>query len=529
MPIPGSQVHFDSGTSDVLLRRLRCNRVHCHFECSFSNETEWREHRAKCQVNNLEFCCSFFTCPATPPSPFQSLEEVVDHENGSHGVWRCTAVGCDETFVHRRSLHGHTLLKHHEIEDPDDAIQMLWTARFNNENVEPGLCVNLGHNEETHDSESRGNVDRGGLSKGFGQFISKHINSQLSILHELISETGQMLPPKDRELIAKKVAVLSLSLSSPQAFNTVGDYSAGSSGIHWNEMVQLVQQQNFGNSHQLTTSPHKSLYTLPSITESSNTALPKASHDISPLTQRLPRIHTSKSALQPDEPEESTSDDFDDSQEGRLPHSADTEPIQTQHLGAAIQREYFEQLQAVCIEASHDFYRKHQRILDTVTDRKKRHFCKTPHGDPIKSQHDLSLPQWTHLLRRLSDAKGLTRNMVSRIESFNGEIQPVDEVRHAFSKNKQKSDRDLLALVQTTRVFCWQLRDWDKCQDLDDLYTTIEQRIRHVKKELRETKGLEISKKTSRLGSLNRVNSAGITQSRPSLTWPSLATPMEET
>jgi hypothetical protein len=84
--------------------------------------------------------------------------------------------------------------------------------------------------------------------------------------------------------------------------------------------------------------------------------------------------------------------------------------------------------------------------------------------------------------------------MVSRIESFNGEIQPVDEVRHAFTKDKVKGDRDLLALVQMTRIFTWQLKDWTRCGYLDELYTTLEIKIKDIKRELRKGEGWEMAK-----------------------------------
>jgi hypothetical protein len=159
------------------------------------------------------------------------------------------------------------------------------------------------------------------------------------------------------------------------------------------------------------------------------------------------------------------------------------EPLLEMNLAPAIQRNYFQQLQDVCVDAAFTFYQRNRAHLDTISDRKGRALCFTPGGRAITHKSDLTLPQWTHLLRRLSDAKGLRRDMVSRLESFNGEIQPVDEVRHACSKNKEKSDRDLLALVQTTRCFCWQLRDWEKCGLLDELYGSIEEELVMARRE----------------------------------------------
>lgn len=162
------------------------------------------------------------------------------------------------------------------------------------------------------------------------------------------------------------------------------------------------------------------------------------------------------------------------------------EPLQARHIPPSQQHIYLARLEDCCISAAYTFYHKHRAELDTVKDRRGNRLCKTSTQPHITHPSDLSLPQWTHLLRRLSDAKGLKREMVSRIESFNGEIQPVDEVRHACSKRKWKSDRDLLALVQVTRTFCWQLRDWERCRDLDRFYEVVEQYIAVEKRRRRE-------------------------------------------
>ena len=135
-------------------------------------------------------------------------------------------------------------------------------------------------------------------------------------------------------------------------------------------------------------------------------------------------------------------------------------------------------MQDCCVEAAYTFYVRHREHLDQARDRRgQRQLCRAMRQSPISRKNDLTLPQWTHLLRRLADSRRIEREMVSRLESFSGEIQPVDEVRHAHVKNKEKSDRDLLALVQATRCFCWQLRDWDKCEQLDDLYGVIKDDI----------------------------------------------------
>ncbi|KAF8246040.1 hypothetical protein K440DRAFT_662383 [Wilcoxina mikolae CBS 423.85] len=274
------------------------------------------------------------------------------------------------------------------------------------------------------------------------------------------------------------------------------------------DSVETVRKSITANSSQTTPQPPlppRSFFsTSPQPIISSSQFIPPARSHITPLTQSS-RAHTfprtaqsppTSSAVQlrtqttwPHPNLRPPVTEAPQREHKRTP-SGRLEPVQEMHLDGPTQRTYFEYMQECCIDAAHTFYMRHQERLDVVTDRKGRRLCYTTHGRPISNKHDLTLPQWTHLLRRLSDAKGLKREMVSRIESFNGEIQPVDEVRHACSKNKEKSDRDLLALVQITRCFCWQLRDWEKCEQLDDLYGTIEEAIDIARRERQERREL---------------------------------------
>ena len=213
--------------------------------------------------------------------------------------------------------------------------------------------------------------------------------------------------------------------------------------------------------------------------------------------------------------------DLDSDEEPDLrTQGTDGEPLQHTHLSGREQSKYFQQMQQCCVRAAHEFYLRHRAHLDNIKDKKSRQLCLTAKSNPISKPDDLSLPHWTHLLRRISDARGLQKNMVSRIESFNGDISPVDEVRHAFTKNKVKSDRDLLALVQLTRNFCWQLKDWDRCGDLDTLYTLLEKTIREAKR-----RKLEGYSKPSRKGTFNsrRERPRRGSPHRQSATWPLMA------
>ncbi|KAI5808219.1 hypothetical protein DFH27DRAFT_522870 [Peziza echinospora] len=113
------------------------------------------------------------------------------------------------------------------------------------------------------------------------------------------------------------------------------------------------------------------------------------------------------------------------------------------------------------------------------------------HLHQITSATSITLPRWTHYLRRLADRDRIPKHIVGDLVSFSGEIQPVDEVRHAVRKGKVKTDRDLLALVQQARKFCWQLRDWAKCRELDQLYEVVEGRVRLEKGREREERERE--------------------------------------
>lgn len=190
---------------------------------------------------------------------------------------------------------------------------------------------------------------------------------------------------------------------------------------------------------------------------------------------------TRKVAGMESQSEDDSDEDLEESEE-QPDLGLDKEPRQDTHLEKSEQIRYFEAMQKCCIEAAFAFYSRHKVHLDTINDRSSKPLCQTAKKGPIENPTDLSLPHWTHLLRRISDARGLQKEMVSRIESFNGDISPVDELQHAFKKEKVKSDRDLLALIQLTRNFCWQLKDWDRCKHLDELYGLVDKNIRQVKR-----------------------------------------------
>lgn len=220
------------------------------------------------------------------------------------------------------------------------------------------------------------------------------------------------------------------------------------------------------------------------------------------------------------------------------------EPLQETHIPREDQQVYFVQMMNCCLSAVYEWFERNREVLlenceciilnagdaphpahtpegyfsanptgATLTKQQKRRHKKhlaaaaadaggslTPNqsstpgdGTPtrpsmcllhtVTSVNSLTLPRWTHHLRRLVEHGRIPPSIISNRDSFSGEIQPVDEVRHAVNKQKQKTDRDLLALVQQARTFCWQLKDWERCRQLDELYGVLEDKIKLVKDE----------------------------------------------
>ncbi|TGZ80064.1 hypothetical protein EX30DRAFT_372573 [Ascodesmis nigricans] len=182
--------------------------------------------------------------------------------------------------------------------------------------------------------------------------------------------------------------------------------------------------------------------------------------------------------------EQSTTGDEVDSDDSDFQDDKTSEPLLPHHVPLEEQLMYFRELDIICMNAAYDFYHRYKSELSIVPDRRNQLVVKIN----IDGPHCQTLPQWTNLLRSLATAKGIKPDMVAQHTSFNGETQSVDEVRHALSKRKDKSDRDMLALVQMARTFCWQLKDWKRCKELDVMYTRLERVIAAANKEKREVK-----------------------------------------
>ncbi|KAF3914606.1 hypothetical protein AA313_de0200550 [Arthrobotrys entomopaga] len=161
-----------------------------------------------------------------------------------------------------------------------------------------------------------------------------------------------------------------------------------------------------------------------------------------------------------------------------------TEPPAPTSLSFPEQKPYLEVLLNVCIKAAHSFYTTYH--LNKALDKKSIPIFLTKDKQVARLPFDLTLPQWTQHLRKACDTRHVTEDMVYSLESFKGEIQPVDEVRHALMKEKVKSDRALLALIEAARTFVKQLKDWERCEIIDGIYEEIEMVIRIKKAGLKD-------------------------------------------
>ncbi|KAJ6258704.1 hypothetical protein Dda_6754 [Drechslerella dactyloides] len=148
------------------------------------------------------------------------------------------------------------------------------------------------------------------------------------------------------------------------------------------------------------------------------------------------------------------------------------EPPVTATLTCAEQMNYLTVLINICVKAAYNFYTTHK--LRAAVDKKNIPIFLTKDKQIARLPFDLTLPQWTQHLRKACDTRFIRADMVHCLESFKGEIQPVDEVRHALAKEKTKSDRAFLAVIEAVRTFVKQLKDWERCEMVDAVYDEVE-------------------------------------------------------
>lgn len=407
-----------------------------------------------------------------------------------HRTWVCKKIGCFSQFNRRDRALKHAT-KDHKFESPSDWVKEAWTT------------TSLKRKKETHGEEleltnlleeleaktlrkTNGGpapemahsltADFDGITSGPGGHIVHAtlpsaifacVTDQLSILNGLLDHHS-LIPtiPESRKL-QQALDMLQEKLRIGETRQTVPDGWNGN--FDFNSLAPFPGQIGIGS---LATNGHAA----PPGRRRANQLSPPLPGDSSPPNSRNIDHQLSDIGSQ------SEGDSDEDLEEAREPTETDREPRQATNLEKSEQIRYFEAMQKCCIEAAFTFYQRHKVHLDTINDKSLKPLCQTAKKGPIEGPADLSLPHWTHLLRRISDARGLKKEMVSRIESFNGDISPVDELQHAFKKEKVKSDRDLLALIQLARNFCWQLKDWDRCSSLDDLYSLVDGEIRRVRR-----------------------------------------------
>ena len=378
---------------------------------------------------------------------FNTIESLLKHEDSCHAVWVCEL--CDWVFRGKRHAVEHFEKRHTDISS-EPKIKRFWTLEIPDKREhrieDRSSLVTLFHPVEEYQSfpdhdfhpqdfeETTETSTPKGCAANDG--IIAYISAQISSLTSLLSNPGFTVDEDSRRRLDSDVDALHTRIRA----------NAGA----WN-----------ANFH------------ISGISHGRKTHTADTADATSPLGNGPPHSASTTSLSRPGSGA--------DAQQAREPAGGGggggAEPMQATHVPAAAQQQHYTQMQACCVAAAFTFYTRHRPALDAAADRRGRRLCATPAGRAITAADELTLPQWTHLLRRLADARALPRAAVARLESFCGEIQPVDEVRHAAAKRKRKSDRDLLALVQAARVFCWQLRDWPRCEQLDELYAAIEEDI----------------------------------------------------
>ncbi|PWW79285.1 hypothetical protein C7212DRAFT_349237 [Tuber magnatum] len=512
-----------------------CNKLQCYRGAcggSFTDNTSWREHRETClPVGSYGYRCVFPDCPERFMTP--NLYDMIGHQS-VHQMFTCCARGCAWAFPTQNGAIKHVVREHRTAKPPTDIIKQSWTARKHPdefqrqssvcfdisdvisdwqaevssppEGIRPAPKLTTSTPPGNRHPESGASPEEAEDAQSLSSAVFVHITHQLTALGDLLDNRALAPNATEHRQVSQALEIMRQKLRS---------IFPGSPSAGWNDPLAFPGGGSCANGlHRPGTFQEEPATTATNAAQEARKG-PKHQKNKS-ATAQVP------TAISPVQEEGDGGDlsgtDLDSDEELDPPRQgADGEPLQHTNLSGKEQSKYFQQMQQCCVRAAYEFYLRHRAHLDNIRDKKSRQLCLTAKSNPISKPDDLSLPHWTHLLRRISDARGLQKNMVSRIESFNGDISPVDEVRHAFTKKKVKSDRDLLALVQLTRNFCWQLKDWDRCADLDTLYTLLEKTIREAKR-----RNLEGYSKPTRNGTFSnkREGSAMKSPQRGSATWP---------
>ncbi|KAG0127565.1 hypothetical protein HOY82DRAFT_580524 [Tuber indicum] len=517
-----------------------CNKLQCYRNgCggSFTDSRSWREHKKTCiPVGSYGYRCVFPDCPDRFMT--SSLYDMISHQL-VHQMFACCARGCAWAFSTQEGAINHVIKEHRMTKPPTDMIKHSWTVRKHQgefqrqsslcfditdivldweagvssppEGIRPAPKLATYPLPGSRHLESGANGEDTEGAQSLSSAVFAHIMHQLGALGDLLDNRALAPTTTERRQVSQALDIIQQNLRSKPFARPSASWNGGPPfpgrvsnmyGLHRPETVLQEEPATVAATTTLETREG-------SRRQKKKTATTQIPTAISPVQEEGDGGDLSGTDLDSDEEPDA------------LTLGAGGEPLQHTHLSGEEQSKYFQQMQQCCVRAAHEFYLRHRAHLDNIKDKKSRQLCLTAKSNPISKPDDLSLPHWTHLLRRISDARGLQKSMVSRIESFNGDISPVDEVRHAFAKGKVKSDRDLLALVQLTRNFCWQLKDWDRCTDLDTLYTLLEKTVREAKR-----RNLERCSKPTRNGTFNnsrRERPKIRSPQRQSATWPLMA------
>ncbi|RPB02270.1 hypothetical protein L873DRAFT_1802206 [Choiromyces venosus 120613-1] len=522
---------YPSTCQPVSGNKLQCYRKGCGG--SFADSKSLREHNKSCiLVGNPGYRCVFLDCPESFMT--SSLYDLINHQS-VHQMFACYAWGCAWAFHTQDRAITHVIKEHRMNKPPTDVAKRLWTAREHQGEFQrqSSICFDISDMISDWEAEvtsppegirpaprlatyalpgnrhpeTEANVEDTEDAQSLSSAVFAHIMHQLADLGDLLD--NQALVPNATECrqVSQVLGIMQANLHSKSSASPPAGWGNGSAppgGVPGTNGLHRPETFHKEPPAVAATTVAREIHERPKH-RGKKSATKRVPAGISPVEEEGGDGDLSGTDLDSDEEPSS------------LMRGVDGEPLQHTHLSGKEQSKYFQQMQQCCVRAAHEFYLRHRAHLDNIKDKKSRQLCLTAKSNPISKPDDLSLPHWTHLLRRISDARGLQKNMVSRIESFNGDISPVDEVRHAFTKNKVKSDRDLLALVQLTRNFCWQLKDWDRCADLDTLYTLLEKTIRQAKR-----RNLGGYSKPTRKGTFNsrRERPTMGSPQKQSATWP---------
>lgn len=404
-----------------------------------------------------------------------------------HRTWVCKKIECFSQFDRRDKALKHAT-KDHKFESPGDWVKEAWATTSLKRKKEP-------HGEDLELTNLLEELEAKTLRKTNGAPAPELVPSPTFGFEGIGSRPGghivhATLPSAIFACVTDQLSILNGLLDHHSLIPTIPE------SRKLQQALDMLQEKlRIGENRQTVPDGWNGNFDFNSLPEHTGNGSPATNgHAVLPRRRRANKL----SPPLPGDSSPSNSHDIDhqlsdigsqsegdldeDLEETQEPLETDSEPRQATNLEKSEQIRYFGAMQKCCIEAAFTFYQRHKPHLDTINDKSLKPLCQTAKKGPIEGPADLSLPHWTHLLRRISDARGLKKEMVSRIESFNGDISPVDELQHAFKKEKVKSDRDLLALIQLARNFCWQLKDWDRCRSLDDLYSLVDGEIRRVRR-----------------------------------------------